>query len=151
MFFFEKYFSLFAFAVGWGIFVTIDFVLRMLGLVGTYGIAHGVILPYTAPIMSVIVIFAFLYFLSSPKELLNKKFYSACNMLMIYVLTATLAVDLIMRFTAFNQTYCRGMSTDEFAACKAEHKSAIWFDLIKLAAMLRLMFYSQNVLESLQD
>ena len=121
MFFFEKYFSLFAFAVGWGIFLVIDFIMRMTGLVGYYGLAHGVILPYTAPIMSVVVIFAFLYFLTNPKEILNKKFYSACNMLMLYVLTATLAIDFIMRFTAFKQTYCRGMSKDGFAECKAEH------------------------------
>ena len=70
-------------------------------------------------------------------------------MLMLYVLTATLAADFIMRFTAFNATYCRGMSSEAFAECKAEHKSAIWLDLLKLAAMLRLLFYSQNVLESL--
>ena len=38
MFFFEKYFSLYAFSIGWGFLVTIDFVLRLMGLAGYHGI-----------------------------------------------------------------------------------------------------------------
>ena len=141
-FVFEKHFSLFAFAVGWGVLVTADFTLRMLGLAGYHGIDTGVIFPYTSPIMSALVIFSFLYFLGSPNKELSKKFYSSCNYLMLMVLTASLLIDFTLRFVAFDVTYCRNMTASEFATCKADHQSAIWLDLIKLAAMLRLMFYS---------
>ena len=38
MFFFEKYFSLYAFAVVWGLIISADFVLRMMGIAGFHGI-----------------------------------------------------------------------------------------------------------------
>ena len=38
MFFFEKYFSMFSFAVMWGLIITADFILRMMGLAGYHGI-----------------------------------------------------------------------------------------------------------------
>ena len=151
MFVFEKHFSLFAFAVGWGLLVTADFSLRMMGLAGYHGIQTGFLLPYTAPIMSVIVVFAFGYFLTSPKQELSKKFYASCNYLMLLVLSGSLLVDFILRLTAFDQTYCRGMDDEAFAQCKDEHIQSQWWDLVKLAAMIRLMFYSTQVLEAYTD
>ena len=38
MFIFERYFSLFSFAIGWGVVVSLDFILRMMGLAGYHGI-----------------------------------------------------------------------------------------------------------------
>ena len=118
MFFFEKYFSMFSFAVGWGLLITADFILRMMGLAGYHGIQTGVLFPYAAPVMSALVIFAFIYFLCSPNRELSKKFYSSCNYMMLMVLTSCLLVDFTLRFVAFDQTYCRGMDGDAFAACK---------------------------------
>ena len=102
MFFFERFFSLYGFAVLWGLIVTADFVLRMCGLAGTYGIQTGVSFPYAAPIMSGLVIFAFIYFLTSPSRTLARKFYSSCNYMMLVVLTVVLLVDFILRFFAFD-------------------------------------------------
>ena len=108
MFFFQEYFSLYAFAVGWGLLVCTDFALRMFGMAGTYAIDVGLIFPFVAPIMSVLVIFAFLYFLTSPNKELSKKFYASCNYLMLIVCSSVLAIDLVLRLFAFDQTYCRG-------------------------------------------
>ena len=141
MFFFEKYFTLVAFAIGWGCIVALDFILRMIGIAGYHGIQTGVIFPFAAPVMSALVIFAFGYFLSNRGEL-GKKFYASCNFLMLLVLTTALIIDFILRFVAFDQTYCRGMDAEGFAACKDEHRDMLWLDLIKLAAAIRMMIYS---------
>ena len=106
MFIFEKYFSLYAFAIGWGVFVTIDFVLRCLGLAGFHGIQYGVLLPFVAPIMAVLVILAFGYFLFSPDKDMGKKLYSGANFLMLICLTSVLLIDLLLRLVAFKLTYC---------------------------------------------
>ena len=151
MFFFEKYFDLYAFAMVWGLVVAADFILRVLGLASFHGITHGVIFPYLAPLMTGLVGFAFVYFLTSPNRQLSKKFYSSCNYLMLIVLTSTLLIDFSLRFFAFNQTYCLGSKGDAFAACKKEHEGALWMDLLKLAATIRLMFYSTQVLEKYSD
>ena len=151
MFIFEKYFSLYAFAIVWGLVITADFVLRMMGLAGFHGIQTGVIFPFIAPVMTGLVIIAFIYFLSSPNRALSKKFYSSCNYLMLVALTSTLIIDFALRFVAFDQTYCRGTHGKGFQACKREHEGAIWTDLLKLAAMIRLMFYSTKVLETYAD
>lgn len=102
MFFFEKFFSLYMFAVGWGLIVGADFALRLMGLAGHHGIQDGVIFPYVAPLMGGLVLFAFLYFLTSSNQALSKKFYSSCNYLMLIVLTSTLLVDFTLRFVAFD-------------------------------------------------
>ena len=68
MFIFEKYFSLYAFAIGWGIVVTLDFVLRMMGLAGYHGIQTGVLMPFLGPVLTAIVILAFGYFMFSPDK-----------------------------------------------------------------------------------
>ena len=151
MFFFEKYFSLFSFAIGWGVLITVDFILRMCGLAGYHGIQTGVILPFAAPAMSILVIFSFLYFATTASQDLGKKFYASCNFLMLIVITTALLIDFTLRLTAFDQTYCRGDEGEAFAACKEEHKAALWFDLLKLAVAIRMMFYSQQVLEKLRD
>ena len=151
MFFFEKFFSLWIFAVGWGIIVAADFVLRLLGLAGYHGIQDGFLLPYIAPIMTGLVVFSFFYFLSSPNAELSKKFYSSCNYLMLMTLTSTLLIDFTLRFVAFDVTFCRGMESEEFLACKEESQAAIWFDLVKLACWIRLMLYSTQVLEKYTD
>ena len=151
MFFFEKFFSLYTFALGWGLLVTFDFVMRLSGYAGTYGIQEGVIFPYIAPIMGSLVIFAFLYFLTTPNAALSKKFYSSCNYLMLMTLTASLIIDFVLRFVAFDVTYCRGMDAEAFAACKDESMSAVWLDLVKIACAIRLMFYSVQVLEQYTD
>mmetsp|Transcript_32858 Transcript_32858/g.40619 ORF Transcript_32858/g.40619 Transcript_32858/m.40619 type:complete len:123 (+) Transcript_32858:27-395(+) len=121
MFFFEKYFSLYAFAIGWGVVVTLDFILRMIGIAGYHGIQTGVLFPYAAPVMSGLVIFSFIYLMSSKKAELGKKFYASCNFLMLVMLTGALLIDFTLRFVAFDQTYCRGMSEGDFSACKDEH------------------------------
>ena len=102
MFFFEKYFSMYGFAILWGLIVMTDFVLRMCGLAGTYGIQTGVAFPYAAPIMSGLVIFAFFYFLTTPSRSLSKKFYASCNYMMLVIMTLVLLFDFILRFVAFD-------------------------------------------------
>ena len=149
MFFFEKFFSLGAFAIGWGIIVTLDLILRFCGLAGTYGIDFGLIFPYASPIMSAIVIFAFVYFLVSPNQALSKQFYSSCSYLMLIVLTGSLLIDFVLRFTAFNFAYCRG--EPDMAACKEAYSSSLWLDLCKIAAAIRVMFYATEVLETYRD
>ena len=151
MFLFEKYFSLWSFAIGWGLLITVDFVLRMFGLAGYHGIQTGVILPIASPIMSVLVIFSFIYFVFTKSADLGKKFYASCNFLMLIVITLVLLTDFALRFFAFNQTYCRGMDSEAFAACKDEHRDTLWLDILKLACALRMMFYSTQVLEQLRD
>ena len=106
MFFFEKYFSLYAFAVGWGMLVTADFILRMMGMAGYHGIQTGVILPFAAPVLALMVILAFAYFMFSPDKNMGKKLYSGANFLMLIIISATLLIDLLLRLTAFNVTYC---------------------------------------------
>ena len=121
MYIFEKYFSLYAFAIGWGVFVTIDFVLRCLGLAGYHGIQYGVLLPVLGPIMGLLVILAFSYFLLSPDKDMGKKLYSGANFLMLIVLSSTLLIDLLLRLVAFNVTYCRGADDPAaFAECKEQ-------------------------------
>ena len=151
MYFFEKYFSMYTFALVWGILIFADFFLRIFGLAGYYSIDTGLLFPIAAPVMSFIVILAFLYFLTSPNRALSKKFYSSCSVLMLMVFSSTLFIDFILRFVAFDATYCRGQTGEEFAACKADHKSAIWLDILKIAAMLRMVWYSTNVLETYRD
>jgi len=151
MFFFEKFFSLYMFAVIWGLVVAADFTLRMMGLAGHHGIQDGVIFPYVAPLMGGLVVFSFIYFLTSPNKDLSKKFYTSCNYLMLMVLTSTLLVDFTLRFVAFDQTYCRGLDKGATTACQEEAAGSIWLDLLKLAAMIRVMFYSTQVLEQLTD
>ena len=102
MFFFERYVSMFGFAILWGLIITTDFILRLSGQAGTYGIQTGVVFPYAAPIMSGLVILAFIYFLISPSRTLSKKFYASCNYMMLIVLTVVLLVDFILRFVAFD-------------------------------------------------
>ena len=98
----------------WGIIITADFVLRMCGLAGFHGIQTGVAFPFIAPVMTGLVILAFVYFLSSPNRQLSKKFYSSCNYMMLMVLTTTLLVDFALRFVAFDQTYCKGVDGKAF-------------------------------------
>ena len=102
MFFFEKYFTLYAFAIGWGVLILIDFILRMCGMAGYHGIQTGVVLPYAAPIMSSLVIFAFIYFATTSSQELGKKFYASCNFLMLIVITTALLIDFTLRFAAFD-------------------------------------------------
>ena len=99
------------------------------------------ILPYAAPVMSALLIFSFGYFLSNRGEL-GKKFYASCNFLMLLVVTTALIIDFLLRFVAFDQTYCRGMDDEAFAACKDEHRDMLWLDLLKLAAAIRMMWYA---------
>ena len=68
MFYFEKYFSLYAFAVVWGLIVSADFVTRIMGVAGFHGIQTGVAFPFIAPVMTGLVICAFLYFMTSPNR-----------------------------------------------------------------------------------
>ena len=122
MYFFEKYFGLYTFALIWGVVIVADFFLRMFGLAGYYSIDTGLLFPFAAPVMSVVVILAFIYFLTSPNRVLSKKFYSSCSFMMLMVFSSTLFIDFILRFVAFDHTYCRGAeSADAFAACKSEH------------------------------
>ena len=102
MFIFEKYFSLYAFAVVWGLVITADFIARMMGVAGFHGIQTGVAFPFIAPVMTGLVICAFVYFMTSPNRQLSKKFYSSCNYLMLVVLTSTLLIDFALRFVAFD-------------------------------------------------
>ena len=122
MYWFERFFSLGTFALVWGLIIFADFFLRIFGLAGYYSIDTGLLFPIAAPVMGVVVILAFLYFLTSPNRVLSKKFYSSCSFMMLMVFSSTLFIDFILRFVAFDQTYCRGATSDEaFAACKSEH------------------------------
>ena len=108
MFFFEKYFSLYSFAIGWGILVTLDFILRMVGMAGYHGIQTGVILPFAGPILTLIVIMAFFYFMFSSDKDKGKKLYGGANFIMLTCLSSFLVIDLLLRLFAFNMTYCGG-------------------------------------------
>ena len=101
--------------------------------------------------MSVLVILAFFYFVATSNKELGKKFYASCNFLMLIVITTALLIDFTLRFAAFDQTYCRGMSSDAFGACKEQHRNMLWLDLLKLIAAIRMMVYSQKVLENFRD
>ena len=71
---------------------------------------------------------------------------------MLLVLSSALLIDLLLRLVAFNMTYCQGTSDSAgFAACKEEHQSALWLDIVKIACMIRMMHYSTQVLEKLTD
>ena len=102
MFFFEKFFSMYFFAILWGVIVMADFALRMFGMAGHHGIQDGVVFPYAAPVMSGLVIVAFWHWLTSANEQLGKKFYSSCNYLMLLVITSSLLIDFTLRFVAFD-------------------------------------------------
>ena len=123
----------------------------MVGLASFYGIQTGLIFPFTAPIMSLIVIFSYFYFLTSGQPYLSKRFYSFCTTLMLFVLASSLLIDFVLRIVAFDQTYCRGTDGEDFKACKAEHEASFWLDTFKIAAMLQIMFYSTKVLETFSD
>ena len=101
--------------------------------------------------MSVLVILAFIYFISTSSQDLGKKFYASCNFMMVIIITTALLVDFGLRFFAFDQTYCRGMDAESFASCKDDHRDMLWLDLLKLAAAIRMMLYSQQVLETIRD
>lgn len=101
--------------------------------------------------MSALVIFAFIYFATTKSAELGKKFYASCNFLMLIVLITALLIDFTLRFAAFDQTYCRGMSSDAFGACKEHHRDMLWLDLLKLVCAIRMMIYSQQVLENYRD
>ena len=76
-------------------------------------------MPFVGPVLGIIVVMAFAYFLFSPDKNMGKKLYSGSNFLMLMILSAVLLIDLLLRLTAFNLTYCLG-STDKEAynACK---------------------------------
>ena len=95
---------------------------------------------------------AFAYFLFSPDKNTGKKLYSGANFLMLMILSMVLLIDLLLRLVAFNLTYCKG-SADQtaFAACKEEHQSSLWLDILKIACIIRMMYYSTQVLEKLTD
>ena len=142
---------MYAFAVGWGFVVSADFILRILGMATHYSVDVGLIFPYLAPIMSMIVIFAFVYFLTNANKELGKKFYASCNLVMLAAFSGALALDLLLRVTAFDQTYCRGAEGEEFTACKDEAQGAFWLDILKIVLMLRTIYYSVQVLEKIVD
>ena len=151
MFFFEKYFSLYAFAIGWGVLVTVDFILRCVGLAGYHGIQTGLILSFAGPLIGLMVVLAFAYFLFSPDKNMGKKLFSGANFIMLMSLSTVLIIDLVLRLVAFNETYCLGMDTEAFAACKEQHSQSLWLDIFKIACMIRMMHYSTQVLEKLTD
>ena len=68
--------------------VTLDLILRMMGLAGYHGIQTGVIFPFAAPIMSAIVIFSFGYFVTNKGQELGKKFYQCLSLVVALVWAA---------------------------------------------------------------
>ena len=61
---------------------------------------------------------AFAYFMFAPDKNMGKKLFSGANFVMLMSLSSVLIIDLLLRLVAFNETYCRGMDTEAFAACK---------------------------------
>ena len=102
MFIFEKFIRMYGFAVVWGLVIATDFVLRMMGLAGYHGIQTGVTFPFAAPILSGLVLLAFVFFLTSRNRNLSKKVYASFNYMMLMVLTSSLLVDFTLRFVAFD-------------------------------------------------
>ena len=65
-------------------------------------------MPFVGPALGIIVVLAFAYFMFSPDKNMGKKLYSRTNFLMLIILSAVLLIDLLLRLTAFNVTYCLG-------------------------------------------
>ena len=76
------------------------------------------ILPFAGPLVGMLVVLAFAYFLFSPDKNMGKKLFSGANFIMLMSLSTVLIIDLLLRLVAFNETYCRGMEPEAFAACK---------------------------------
>ena len=79
-------------------------------------------MPFAGPVLGILVVMCFAYFLLSPDKNMGKKLYSGANFLMLMILSTVLLIDLLLRLVAFNMTYCLGSENQAaFAACKEEH------------------------------
>lgn len=106
MFLLERCISLRGFAILWGIILIIDLVLQKIGLAQLYSFQDGMVFPIAGQIMSLITIFAFFYYLIGENRNLTKKFYRSCNILFTMVAAASLFIDFLLRFVAFDYFYC---------------------------------------------
>ena len=67
------------------------------------------------------------------------------------VAASSLCIDFILRFLAFDAFYCQNRMPKDFEECKAGYAGDTWFALFKLIVILRVLYYSCQMLQKYSD